>query len=138
MGVNCKSHRDHCHHPLNHGFEYFYGMPFTLLNECQGTDDPELAKSLQDTYLLYTQIIFLAVFTLLFGKLTCLFSVKWKIIVCVTICGLLYFLSWFSSYGFTKYWNCILMRNHEITEQPMNLEKTTSNMLKEAVSFIER
>lgn len=31
-----------------------------------------------------------------------------------------------------------MMRNHEITEQPMNLEKTTSNMLKEAVSFIER
>ncbi|XP_040517039.1 arylsulfatase H isoform X2 [Gallus gallus] len=138
LGVNCKSHRDHCHHPLNHGFEYFYGMPFTILNECQGTDDPELAKSSQDTYWLYTQIIFIAVLTLLFGKLTHLFSVKWKIIVCVTIFGLLYFLSWFSSYGFTKYWNCIMMRNHEITEQPMNLEKTTSNMLKEAVSFIER
>ncbi|XP_074463236.1 arylsulfatase D-like isoform X2 [Larus michahellis] len=138
MGVNCKSRRDHCHHPLNHGFDYFYGMPFTLLNECQGTDDPELAKSLQDTYWFYTQMIILAVFTLLIGKLANLFSVKWKIIICLAICGLLYFISWFSSYGLTKYWNCILMRNHDITEQPMNLEKTTSNMLKEAVSFIER
>ncbi|XP_029854687.1 arylsulfatase D-like isoform X3 [Aquila chrysaetos chrysaetos] len=138
MGVNCKSRHDHCHHPLNHGFDYFYGMPFTLLNECQGTDDPELAKSLQDTYWLYTQVIILATLTLLIGKLTNLFSIKWKIIICLAICGLLYFISWFSSYGFTKYWNCILMRNHGITEQPMNLEKTTSNMLKEAVSFIER
>ncbi|XP_071669360.1 arylsulfatase H-like isoform X1 [Patagioenas fasciata] len=138
MGVNCRSRHDHCHHPLNHGFDYFYGMPFSLLNECQGSDEPQLAKSLQDTYWLYTQMIILAVLTLLFGKLTNLFPVKWKIIVCLAICGVLYFLSWFSSYGFTKYWNCILMRNHDITEQPMNLEKTTSNMLKEAVSFIER
>lgn len=44
MGENCKALCDHCHHPLNHGFNYFYGMPFTLLNKCQGTDYPELAK----------------------------------------------------------------------------------------------
>ncbi|XP_035167197.1 arylsulfatase D-like isoform X2 [Oxyura jamaicensis] len=74
MGVNCESSHDHCHHPLQHGFDYFYGMPFTLLNECQGTDDPELAKSLQDTYWLHSQIIFLAVLTLLIGKLTSLFQ----------------------------------------------------------------
>uniref|UniRef100_A0A672UA58 Sulfatase N-terminal domain-containing protein n=1 Tax=Strigops habroptila TaxID=2489341 RepID=A0A672UA58_STRHB len=92
---------------------------------CQGTDDPEL-------------MIILAVLTLLIGKLTDLFSVKWKIIICLAICGLLYFISWFSSYGFTKYWKCILMRNHDITEQPMNLEKNTFDMLKEAVSLIER
>ncbi|XP_066032553.1 arylsulfatase D-like isoform X2 [Chamaea fasciata] len=138
MGVNCKTRHDHCHHPLNHGFDYFYGMPFTLVNECQDTDDPELAKSLQETYWFYTQMIILAVFTLVIGKLVNLFPVKWKIIFCLAICGLLHFLSWFSSYGFTKYWNCILMRNHDITEQPMNLQKTTSNMLKEAITFIER
>ncbi|XP_053790819.1 arylsulfatase D-like [Vidua chalybeata] len=138
MGVNCKTRHDHCHHPLNHGFDYFYGMPFTLLNECQGTDDPELAKSLQDTYWFYTQMIIFAVFTLVIGKLANLLPVKWKIIICLAICGLLHFIFWFSSYGFTKYWNCILMRNHDITEQPMNLQKTTSNMLKEAITFIER
>ncbi|XP_027530556.1 arylsulfatase D-like isoform X3 [Neopelma chrysocephalum] len=138
MGVNCKTRRDHCHHPLNHGFDYFYGMPFTLVNECQGTDDPELAKSLQDKYWLYTQMIALAVFTLMIGKLANFFPIKWKIIICLAICGLLHFISWFSSYGFTKYWNCILMRNHDITEQPMDLNRTASNMLKEAVTFIKR
>lgn len=79
--------------------------------------------SFQDTYWLYTQMITLSVLTLSIGKLTNLFSVKWKIIICLAICGLLYFISWFSSYGFTKYWNCILTRNHDITEQLMNLEK---------------
>lgn len=112
-------------------------MPFTLLNECQGTDDPELAKSLQVTYWLYTQMIILVVLTFLTGKLINLFSVKWKMIICLAICVLLYFISWFSSYGFTKYLKFILMRKHDITEQLMNLEKT-ANMLKEAVSFIER
>ncbi|XP_042696765.1 arylsulfatase H isoform X3 [Chrysemys picta bellii] len=80
----------------------------------------------------------LIVLTLLIGKLTGLFLVKWKAIICFALCGFLFFISWFSSYGFVKYWNCILMRNHDISEQPMKLEKATSNVLKEAVSFIER
>uniref|UniRef100_A0A8B9IXB7 Sulfatase N-terminal domain-containing protein n=1 Tax=Amazona collaria TaxID=241587 RepID=A0A8B9IXB7_9PSIT len=44
MGKNCKSRCDHCHHPLNHAFDYFHGMPFTLLSKCQGIDDPEPGK----------------------------------------------------------------------------------------------
>uniref|UniRef100_A0A8C3S462 Sulfatase N-terminal domain-containing protein n=1 Tax=Chelydra serpentina TaxID=8475 RepID=A0A8C3S462_CHESE len=126
QGLNCESHSDHCHHPLNHGFDYFYGMPFTLVNECQGTENRRLNASVQAKYWLYSQIIALTVLTLLIGKLTSLFPIKWKAIIC------------FALYGFVKYWNCILMRNHDITEQPMKLEKATSNVLKEAVSFIER
>ncbi|EAW91603.1 hCG1988542 [Homo sapiens] len=52
--------------------------------------------------------------------------------------GFLCFISWYSSFGFVRRWNCILMRNHDVTEQPMVLEKTASLMLKEDVSYIER
>ncbi|CAM4399063.1 unnamed protein product [Lepidochelys olivacea] len=138
QGMNCESHSDHCHHPLNHGFDYFYGMPFTLVNECQGTENRCLNTLVQAKYWLYSQIIALTVLTLLIGKLTSLFLVKWKAIICFALCGFLFFISWFFSYGFVKYWNCILMRNHDITEIPVKLEKATSNVLKEAVSFIER
>lgn len=34
LGVNCEQRGDHCHHPNQHGFSYFYGLPFTLFNDC--------------------------------------------------------------------------------------------------------
>ncbi|KAF1401251.1 Arylsulfatase D, partial [Spheniscus magellanicus] len=138
QGVNCESFNDHCHHPLNHGFDYFYGMPFTLLNNCQENKPPELDVALQAKLWVYSQIITLAVLTLTAGKVTGLISIRWKIIACFTLVGGLFVISWYSSYGFVQYWNCILMRNHDVTEQPMRLERTASLMLKEAVSFIKR
>ncbi|NXP10267.1 ARSD Arylsulfatase, partial [Thinocorus orbignyianus] len=138
QGVNCESANDHCHHPLNHGFDYFYGMPFTLQNPCQENKPREIPVALQAKLWLYSQIIALAVLTLTVGKLTGLISIRWKIIASLTLAGGVFFIYWYSSYGFMRYWNCILMRNHDITEQPMRLEKTASLMLKEAVSFIKR
>uniref|UniRef100_A0A8D2L0E0 Sulfatase N-terminal domain-containing protein n=1 Tax=Varanus komodoensis TaxID=61221 RepID=A0A8D2L0E0_VARKO len=136
QGVNCDSVNDHCHHPLNHGFDYFYGMPFTLLNNCQDNKPPELDAAFQAKLWFYTQLISLAVLTVLTGKITGLVSITWKAAICFALFGFLYFASWYSSYGFVKYWNCILMRNHDITEQPMKLERTTALLLKEAISFI--
>ncbi|XP_006274655.2 arylsulfatase D-like [Alligator mississippiensis] len=138
QGVNCESLNDYCHHPLNHGFDYFYGMPFTLLNNCQKNKLPELDAALQAKLWFYTQVIALAVLTVITGKIVGLFSTSWKIVTCMALAGFLFFTLWFSSYGFVQYWNCILMRNYDITEQPMKLERTASLMLKEAVSFIER
>ncbi|KAH1186516.1 hypothetical protein KIL84_019265 [Mauremys mutica] len=138
QGMNCEALSDHCHHPSNHGFNYFYGMPFTLLNNCQKNKPPELDAALQAKLWLYTQIIALAVLTVIIGKLTGLISASWKIVACFALAGSLFFTSWYSSYGFVQYWNCILMRNYDITEQPMKLERTTALVLKEAVSFIER
>uniref|UniRef100_A0ACB8FI21 Uncharacterized protein n=1 Tax=Sphaerodactylus townsendi TaxID=933632 RepID=A0ACB8FI21_9SAUR len=92
LGLNCESRNDHCHHPLNHGFDYFYGTPFTLTNECQSRKNPELGVTQQATY----------------------------------------------CYGFVKYWNCIILRNHIILEQPMDPENSASRILKESISFIER
>ncbi|CAI5772209.1 arylsulfatase D-like isoform X1 [Podarcis lilfordi] len=137
QGVNCDSVHDHCHHPLSHGFNYFYGMPFTLLNNCQDHKPPELDAALQAKLWFYTQLIALAVLTALVGKTTGLVFVTWKVVTFFALLGFLFFASWYSSYGFVKYWNCILMRNHNITEQPMKLERTASLVLKEAVSFIQ-
>lgn len=109
-----------------------------LLNNCQENQPPELDVALQANLWLYSQIITLAVLTLTAGKLTGLISICWKILACFTLAGGLFFVSWYSSYVFVQYWNCILMRSHDVTEQPMRLDRTASLMLKEAVSFIER
>uniref|UniRef100_A0A8C3PYR3 Arylsulfatase D n=1 Tax=Chrysolophus pictus TaxID=9089 RepID=A0A8C3PYR3_CHRPC len=138
LGVNCEHRNDHCHHPLNHGFDYFYGMPFTLISDCQTTEEPEMDRAFRRKVWLYTQMIALATLTTALGRLIGLFSVHWKTVTCLALFSLLFFVSWFSSYGFVRYWNCIIMRNHEVTEQPMVTERTTSFILRESISFIER
>ncbi|MEE6469030.1 hypothetical protein FKM82_008475 [Ascaphus truei] len=138
QGMNCKSRNDHCHHPLSHGFNYFYGMPYTLISECQPGSPSATDAHLQSQLWFYTQVIALAVITLIAVKCIDLIEINGKIIMYFALFGLLFFLTWYLNYGFMHYWNCILMRNHEITEQPMNVQRTTSQILKEANLFIER
>ncbi|XP_075378858.1 arylsulfatase D-like isoform X1 [Mycteria americana] len=138
QGVNCQSRNDHCHHPLNHGFDYFYGMPFTLISDCQPTETPEMDRVFRRKLWVYTQMIGLITLTAALGRLTGLILVRWKTLTCLAGFSILFFISWFSSYGFVRYWNCIMMRNHEVTEQPMVTDRTTSLILRESISFIER
>lgn len=49
MGVNCERRGDHCHHPNQHGFSYFYGLPFTLFNDCVPGEGSDILADLQKT-----------------------------------------------------------------------------------------
>ncbi|XP_019482660.1 PREDICTED: arylsulfatase D-like isoform X1 [Hipposideros armiger] len=138
QGVNCESRTDHCHHPLNHGFGYFYGMPFTLVNDCDPGRPPEVDASLRAQLGRYTQLMALGILTVAAGRAGGLTSVSWKAVAGLAGLGVLVFASWYASFGFVRRWNCILMKNHNVTEQPMVLERTGSRLLKEAVSYIER
>uniref|UniRef100_A0A452UYL8 Arylsulfatase D n=1 Tax=Ursus maritimus TaxID=29073 RepID=A0A452UYL8_URSMA len=138
QGVNCESRTDHCHHPLNHGFDYFYGMPFTLVNDCRPGGSPELDAVTRARLRLYTQMAALGVLTVAVGKTCGLISVSWKVVLGAAGLVFLFFVTWYASFGFVRRWNCILMRNHDVTEQPMVLETTAGRMLHEAVSYIER
>ncbi|XP_044305639.1 arylsulfatase H-like [Varanus komodoensis] len=138
LGVNCIYRNDSCHHPLNHGFDYFYGMPFSLVGDCQKSHPPEMEAQVQLNLWSYTQMIALAVLTLVAAKLSHLVPISWKTIFLLALFGFLFFISWFSIYGYIRYWNCFMMRNYDITEQPMKLERAAPHMLNEAISFIER
>lgn len=113
-------------------------MPFTLFNNCQDNKPPELDRAFQAKLWFYTQVITFAVLTFLIGKITGLVSIPWKVVIFLALFNFLFFASWYSSYGFVKYWNCILMRNYNITEQPIKLGRTTFILLNEALSFIQR
>jgi len=74
--------------------------------------------------------------------------------VCVRVCGLLevslwllvplFFLSvlavtvWYVPFAFIPTWNCIIMRNQEVIEQPMTVETLPQRLLGEAQNFIKR
>ncbi|XP_007953869.1 arylsulfatase D-like [Orycteropus afer afer] len=87
---------------------------------------------------LYTQAVALAVLTLAAARAWGSNSVPWTAVWGLAGLVALFFLSWYASFGFVRRWNCILMRNHDVIAQPMDLEKTTLRTLKEAVDFIGR
>uniref|UniRef100_A0A8C0MVL3 Arylsulfatase family member H n=5 Tax=Canis lupus TaxID=9612 RepID=A0A8C0MVL3_CANLF len=138
QGLSCASRNDHCYHPLNHGFDYFYGLPFGLLSDCQASRTPELHRWLRIKLWISTAVLSLVPLLLLIPKYARWFVVPWKVILTFALLAFLFFISWYSSYGFTRRWNCILMRNHEIIQQPMREERVASLMLKEALAFIDR
>ncbi|XP_062982405.1 arylsulfatase H-like [Elgaria multicarinata webbii] len=138
QGLNCDSHNDHCHHPLNHGFDFFYGNPFTLLNDCETWKYSVLTPGSQATAWCYTQMAAILVFTLLLGKITGLFSVNWKIIAFIILCNILYFIFMFGQYLFLKFWNCMTFRDHDIVQQPLKLKDAAFRTVREAITFIER
>ncbi|XP_065772704.1 arylsulfatase H isoform X3 [Muntiacus reevesi] len=138
QGLSCASRDDHCYHPLNHGFDYFFGMPFELLGDCQAFHTPELHRRLRVRLWVSTAVLALIPLLLLVPTCARWFPVPWPLVLAFALLALLFFACWFSSYGFTRRWNCVLMRNHEILQQPVRLERLASLMLKEALAFIDR
>uniref|UniRef100_A0A8D0EBX2 Sulfatase N-terminal domain-containing protein n=1 Tax=Salvator merianae TaxID=96440 RepID=A0A8D0EBX2_SALMN len=138
QGMNCESRNDYCHHPSKHGFSYFYGTPHSLVEECEPGKAFKPNAAQEAKYWFYTEMAALLVLSLLLGRITGLFFVKWRIIAFATLCTVLFFIFWFPKHGLLRYWNCIMFRDHNITEQPMKIENAASRILKEAISFIER
>ncbi|XP_006877301.1 PREDICTED: arylsulfatase F [Chrysochloris asiatica] len=138
QGLNCKSRWDHCHHPMNYGFDYYYGMPYTLTSSCWPDPSRHMELSIGNKLWLCMQLVAVAVVTLAAGKLTGRISVPWSLIFGMILFIFLLSYFWFSSLSSKLYWNCLLMRGHEISEQSMKAQRAGSLMLHEAVSFIEK
>lgn len=137
LGVNCESRNDFCHHPLNHGFDYFFGTPFTLINDCEASRPSEMLLNYKKKMTFYAQIFIITVLTLLVIKLSHLIIIPWKLFI-FAFFGSIFFLYWYVALAFLPHWNCILMRNFDIVEQPMDLELKVSQIVEEAKAFITR
>ncbi|CAL9689894.1 unnamed protein product [Knipowitschia caucasica] len=138
QGVSCHHRDDHCHHPNQHGFSSFYGLPFTLFNDCVPGQGSDVLADLQSTLRSLTLLLGLGLVTL----------------VCVRHCGLvdlspslllfLLFLLfclasvWVLPFTLLRRWNCVLMRDGEVVEQPLIVETLPQRLLKEAKDFIHR
>lgn len=138
LGLNCKTLNDYCHHPLNNGFNYFYGVPLTLINECEPGGLLEIDAPFRAQLIFITQLIGFAVLTMVVVKYTNLLAISGKVVFCCALFGILFFLAWYIKYGFLQYWSCILMKNYEIIEQPMNVQRASADLIREAQQFIER
>uniref|UniRef100_A0A8D1HRK7 Arylsulfatase E (chondrodysplasia punctata 1) n=1 Tax=Sus scrofa TaxID=9823 RepID=A0A8D1HRK7_PIG len=138
LGLNCESSEDHCHHPLNHGFDLFYGMPFSMMGDCLPSDISEKRVILERQVNVCCHIVALAALTLALGKLTRLTPGSWTPVVCSALAAALLFLCSCVLSPLIAHADCFLMRNRTITEQPMRFHRTTALMLREVSSFLKR
>ncbi|XP_036788471.2 arylsulfatase L isoform X1 [Manis pentadactyla] len=138
LGLNCESSSDHCHHPLSHGFDHFYGMPFSMMGDCVHWEMSEKRVALEHKVKFYFQIMAFAALTLTAGKLARLASWSWTPVIWLTIVAILLFMASYFVGVLIVHADCFLMRNHTITEQPMRFDRTTSLILKEVSSFVQR
>ncbi|XP_072333453.1 arylsulfatase H-like [Scyliorhinus torazame] len=138
LGVNCESRSDYCHHPLSHGFDFYYGTPFTNFNHCKPGERSDILFDVQVTLRLATEALVVGLLTLLVLKWTGSIGIAWKTIVGLAAFCFLFSGAWYSVFGFLRNWNCFVMRNYEIVQQPSNSETLSTRMTEEALAFVER
>ncbi|XP_008071620.1 arylsulfatase E isoform X2 [Carlito syrichta] len=138
LGLNCESATDHCHHPLSHGFDHFYGMTLSMMGDCIGFDLSEKRVGLQRRLRFCLQVVALAVLSLAAGKVMGLASVPWALVIGSAVAALLILIASYFLGPLIVHADCFLMRNHTITEQPMKFQRTASLMLREVSSFLKR
>ncbi|KAK2081884.1 hypothetical protein P7K49_039945, partial [Saguinus oedipus] len=82
LGLNCESAGNHhCHHPLHHGFDYFYGMPLSMMGNCTHWELLEKSVDLEQKLNFLFQLLALVMLTLAAGKLMQLISVSWMPVI---------------------------------------------------------
>ncbi|KAI4882906.1 hypothetical protein NFI96_019292, partial [Prochilodus magdalenae] len=138
LGVNCKSRNDHCHHPNHHGFDYFYGLPFTYFNDCKPGEGKDVLVDVQVKLWQMSVLVGLGLLTLFLVRVTGLLEVSVKLLVFVAAVCLLGFMVWYIPFELLPTWNCIIMRNKQVVEQPMEPDMLPGKLMKEAEQFVER
>uniref|UniRef100_A0A8C4V3F3 Steroid sulfatase n=1 Tax=Falco tinnunculus TaxID=100819 RepID=A0A8C4V3F3_FALTI len=56
LGMNCESSNDFCHHPLSHGFDYFYGLTVTNFRDCKPGQGSVFLKGVQKSLVIPIEI----------------------------------------------------------------------------------
>ncbi|XP_045852257.1 steryl-sulfatase-like isoform X2 [Meles meles] len=138
LGTHCHNKTDFCHHPLSHGFDYFHGIPVTNLRDCKPGEGSVFTGGIRVLVFIPLQIITIALLTLAVLRFLGLVHVPVGVFVCLlclaaVVLGLLVcFLHYFRPL------NCFLMRNHEITQQPLSYDNLMQRLTADAAQFMRR
>lgn len=109
-----------------------------MMADCLPWELSEKRAGLQRKLNAWAQVLAFGALTLAAGKLTRLLSVSWTPAVGSTLVALLLWTASSFMGALIVHADCLLMRNHSITEQPMRFQRTTPLMLKEVSSFVRR
>ncbi|KAG7172890.1 Arylsulfatase H-like [Homarus americanus] len=145
LGMRCGLLGRGCRGPQQHGFQSFYGIPFTLIEDIAGSH-PFWIFPLEDRF--YQMLLSLWVVNAL-----TLCWLRWRrrtIAVCIGVVTLALSTSWFlhTHYRFhtARWWkvspwmdqhmNGLVMHNDRVVEQPLKLEGLSQLLVDHSVRFI--
>ncbi|XP_077436877.1 arylsulfatase D isoform X1 [Vanacampus margaritifer] len=138
LGMSCEQRGDHCHHPNQHGFSFFYGLPFTLCKDCAPDMGSDIMANLQHTFRKMSVLLVVGLFTLVCISACGLVDINLWLLAALLLLSFLAIAVWYAAFGLLARWNCIIMRDQEVVEQPMTMETLPNRMLTEAQRFVER
>ncbi|KAL8576162.1 hypothetical protein ACOMHN_027820 [Nucella lapillus] len=129
-----RSDPDH-HHPLNQGFDYFYGIPLTNLPDYSCLYRPILSYAMPNLpFQLVLTVIFVYTNTI-FLVLNRFMRLRWGVVTIFVVgfsCGTILF-----TYYNMKVLNSFMFRNYEMVEQPIHLPSVTRKLVKESEEFLQ-
>ncbi|KAK7905085.1 hypothetical protein WMY93_017692 [Mugilogobius chulae] len=138
QGVSCENRTDHCHHPNFHGFSSFYGLPFTWFNDCVPGHGSDILVDLQTTLQKLTVLLGLGLVTLICARCCSLLDLSSSLLLSLILLFLLLAAVWMMPLRLLRRWNCVLMRDREVVEQPLRADTLPLRLLREAQDFIHR
>ncbi|XP_078000014.1 steryl-sulfatase-like [Glandiceps talaboti] len=136
LGVNLKSSHDHHFYPRNQGFDFFFGIPGTLINEC-GNNGRNTITRVFPRYYRDCSILLLTYLALVIGAYVMGFMSRRTVFM---VCFIIILLSsWsFIRPSLTGRFMCIVILDNDVIEQPIVMDTISERMAKQASGFIER
>ncbi|XP_023221651.1 steryl-sulfatase-like [Centruroides sculpturatus] len=132
LGLSCYEKDDMCHHPLNHGFDYYYGLPLTNLKDFGENETSIVVKYVPHFYTCLITILVVGL-SLSFSLLSYGYKKSFWILSLTFLCGT--FLVYFFIQNINVL-NGVVMRNQDVVEQPVRLNGLTQRFVQEANKFI--
>lgn len=134
LGLNCESSDDHCHHPSAHGFKHFFGIPLTNLRDCRPGHGTVFQIQKYLPYRTFTTVCATAALFHFIG----IIAISRRLLVTLLASSVALAALIVGFIMVVPRFNCVLMKDHDVVEQPFDSENLTQRMTHEATDFIER
>lgn len=135
LGLHCRT-KDFCNHPLNHGFDFFYGIPLTNMKD-YGNDGEKVVVS----QFKFLNPVLLSI--VIGGLITSWLLFRFRICGWCGVILLIMLLIFPSSVVLFvvnnfKFMNSMVMRDFEVVEQPIRFKNLTQRLVNEGTNFLEK
>ncbi|XP_033736263.1 LOW QUALITY PROTEIN: steryl-sulfatase-like [Pecten maximus] len=135
LGLSKDTFGDHLLHPMNQGFDQYYGHILTNMKDFSGDGERVLTSQRPAIYYVVGSLVTLGVLLFVWlYKQNYIGKVAMVIGILIVLSPAVYFVFIFNM---LRILNGIVMKNHEVVEQPIRLESLMKRYVQEGLEFME-